>query len=129
YTGIDLTDSHNFYLLQLFDNFGRDHGSSTAWRLDGTYTFDGGPLKYVEAGVRYEDRSAESQSTNPSPRGFPFQTISAASVPGLEIVTPGDFFKGDAAVGVGRYATPIPNFLLNNTNVLRHLLGYQGEPA
>ena len=32
----------------------RDHGASTAFRLDGTYSLDGGILKSIQAGFRYE---------------------------------------------------------------------------
>lgn len=129
YTGIDLTSASNFDLLQLFDNYGRDHGDSTAAQLDATYTPSAGWLKSVAFGVRGEDRNAESQSTNPGSRGYPFQTIPVTSIPGLEDVTPTGFFKGDASTGVTRWATPNPNFLLDDTDQLRQLLGYSGEPA
>jgi TonB-dependent receptor len=133
YTGIDLTAANNFYLFQLFDNYGRDHGDSTAFRVDATYSLDKGIFKSVQAGFRYEDRTAESQSTNPSSVGYPFGAINASTIPGLETVTPGGFFQGDATVGVTRWATPDGNFLLDHTNVLRALLPapytHQGEPA
>ncbi len=129
YTGIDLTSPSNFDLLQLFDNYGRDHGQSTTGQLDANYTPSIEWLKSVSFGVRAEDRKAESQSTNPGSRGYPFQTIGTTSIPGLEEVTPTGFFKGDAAVGVTQWATPNPNFLLDDTDQLRALLGYSGEPA
>src|SRR5262249_45501598 len=128
YQGIDLKDGSNYSLFQLFDNYGRDHGDSTSFRVDGTYSFDGGFLKSIKTGFRYEDRTAESQSTNPSATGFPFGAVNAASIPGLETVTPGGFFQGDAAVGVTRWATPNSDFLLDHTNAVRSYLGYQGEP-
>jgi iron complex outermembrane receptor protein len=129
YTGADLDNPANYDLFQLFDDYDRDHGDSLAWSLDGTYTFDGGFLKYLKAGFRYENRTAESQSTNPSSHPYAFNSIPVTSIPGLETTTPGDFFEGDAQTGVRQWATPNPDFLLNNTNSLRALLGYQGEPA
>lgn len=129
YTGIDLTDPKNFDLLQLFDNYGRDHGESTAAQFDADYTPASGWLKSVKFGARLEDRKAESQSTNPGSRGYPFQTIGTTTIPGLEEVSPKNFFKGDATVGVTQYATPNPDFLLDHTDTLRALLGYSGEPA
>lgn len=129
YTGIDLTNPSNFDLLQLFDNYGRDHGQSTTAQLDANYTPSINWLKAVSFGVRAEDRKAESQSTNPGSRPYAFNSISVTTIPGLEEVTPTGFFKGDADVGVTRWATPNPNFLLDNTDQLRALLGYSGEPA
>jgi iron complex outermembrane receptor protein len=129
YTGINLEDPTNFNLFQLFDDHGRDDGASGAARIDGVYTFDNSILKSVEAGFRFARRTAESNSTNPSSTLYPFQSISAASIPGLEEVSPSGFFEGDAAVGVQRFATPNPNFLLNDTNTLRNLLGYNGARA
>ena len=131
YTGINLEDPTNFSLFQLFDNHGRDSGESITGRLDASYTFTNSPLKSIEAGFRGADRTAKSNSTNPSPQPYAFGAISAASIPGLEGVSPSGFFDGDAAVGVSRFATPNADFLLNSTNTLRALLPnpYQGPVA
>ena len=129
YTGINLKDPSNFDLLQLFDNYERDHGDSTAAQLDADYKPSSNWLKDVSFGVRAEDHKAASQSTNPGSNPYPFNTIPVTSVGGLDEVTPTGFFKGDATVGVTQWATPSPNFLLDDTDRLRSLLGYSGEPA
>ena len=129
YTGINLTSPSNYDLDQLFDNYERDHGDSTAAQLDADYKPSVEWLKDISFGIRAEDHKAASESTNPSATPYPFNTIPVTSIPGLDEVTPTGFFKGDAATGVTQWATPNPNFLLDDTDQLRALLGYSGEPA
>ncbi len=61
YGGMDMNDASKYNLYQFFDRYGRDTGSSTDFRADGTYTLDSdGLFKDFGFGIRSNKRKAES---------------------------------------------------------------------
>lgn len=88
--GVTNASSYNaaFYL----DDLSRARAKDKSGRIDAEYKFDDGILKSIKAGFRYSDRSNIASDT-----GYRYTQLS--SVPtDLEVVSLGDFFRGDASV-------------------------------
>ncbi|MRW86006.1 TonB-dependent receptor [Pseudoduganella sp. FT26W] len=115
YQGAGITDPSKIYLFQFFDRYGRDRGASTDWRADATYTPENeGLFKEFSAGVRFNDRSAESiKSLEGSVGALPGVTM--ASIPGLSCTTQ----TMSVNYGTPSWATPCASFLVNNTSIVR----------
>jgi len=114
YGGEDLNDPKNYNLDQLFDRYGHDHGSSTDWRADGTYTPDSdGLFKDFGFGVRAAKRSASSiksfEGSVPAPVG-----VSVTSLPGMTCTSQ---MRNDW--GTTSWYTPCASYLLNHTADVR----------
>jgi TonB-dependent receptor len=114
YGGMDLNDPSKYVFNALFDRYGRDTGSSTDWRADGTYTLqDESILKDLAFGVRTSQRKAESiKSFEGSVGALP--GVSASSVPGLNCTAE---MKNDW--GTKSWYTPCASYLISNTGDVR----------
>ncbi|QJD93765.1 TonB-dependent receptor [Duganella dendranthematis] len=114
YSGQDITNPANYRIDQLFDRYGHDHGSSTDWRADGTYTMaDEGLFKDFGFGVRAAKRTAASiksfEGTSVAPDGVP-----VTSLPGLNCTASMQNNWGTTA-----WYTPCASYLLTNTGAVR----------
>src|SRR6202008_244258 len=103
------------YLFQFFDRYGHDHGSSTDWRADATWTPESdGIFKEFTGGVRLNDRKADSiKSLEGSVGALPGVTM--ASIPGLSCTTQ----PFSANYGTPQWSTPCADFMVANTSVVR----------
>jgi TonB-dependent receptor len=115
YEAPGLNDPSKIYLFQFFDRYGKDHGSSTDWRADGTYTLDSdGLFKDVSFGVRFNDRKADSiKSLEGSVGALPGVTV--ASIPGLACTTQ----PFSVNYGTPKWVTPCADYMVGNTAVIR----------
>jgi TonB-dependent receptor len=114
YGGMDLNDPSKYTLSQLFDRYGHDHGSSTDWRADGTYTMpDEGLFKDFGFGVRAAKRTAASiksyEGSTPAPAG-----VSAASLQGMSCSA-----QMNNNWGTTSWYTPCADYLISNTAAVR----------
>ncbi|MBV7537685.1 TonB-dependent receptor [Duganella sp. sic0402] len=114
YGGMDLNDSKNYVFNALFDRYGRDTGSSTDWRADGSYSMqDDGFFKDFGFGVRAAKRKAESiKSFEGSTAALP--GVSASTLPGLNCTA--DMSNN---WGTTSWYTPCANYLISNTADVR----------
>ncbi len=123
YTGIDMTDAKNFFLVGLFDRYGHDAGASTDWRADSVFTPNSdGLLKEVSAGVRISSRSARSIKSFEGNASAPATNV--ATIPGLKCVTTplaGDY-------GLAKWFTPCANYLISDTGVIRQAVTGSSNP-
>src|SRR3546814_14993151 len=55
-----LADPSAWTVGELYDNADKSSGSAWTFRLDGKKDFDGGFLRQVKAGIRYDNRKAAS---------------------------------------------------------------------
>ncbi|TFW22788.1 TonB-dependent receptor [Duganella callida] len=114
YGGEDLNDPKNYTLDQLFDRYGRDHGSSTDWHADGTYTLqDDGFFKDFGFGVRANKRTAASiksfEGSVLAPTG-----VGVSTLPGM---TCNSQMQNDW--GTTSWYTPCASYLISNTADVR----------
>ncbi|RIA37114.1 TonB-dependent receptor [Hephaestia caeni] len=90
-----LADPSAWTVGELYDNADKSSGSAWTFRLDGKKDFDGGFLRQVKAGIRYDNRKAAS-----SVRGqdAPALNVPFTSLPeGAQYLNHG-FFNGRASV-------------------------------
>ncbi|NVM74271.1 TonB-dependent receptor [Duganella sp. SG902] len=114
YGGMDLNDPSKYTLSQLFDRYGHDHGSSTDWRADGTYTMqDEGFFKDFGFGVRAAKRTASSiksyEGSTPAPAG-----VAVTTLPGMTCTT-----QMQNNWGTTSWYTPCASYLISNTADVR----------
>jgi hypothetical protein len=94
----------------LFDRYGQDHGSSTDWRADGTYTMqDDGLFKDFGFGVRAAKRNAASIKSYEGSVA-PVGTVSAASLQGMSCTA-----QMQNNWGTTSWYTPCADYLISNT--------------
>jgi TonB-dependent receptor len=115
YQGAGLNDPSKIYLFQFFDRYGHDHGSSTDWRADLTWTPDSdGLFKEFSGGLRANDRKADSiKSLEGSVPATPGVTM--ASIPGLSCTTQ----PFSVNYGTPQWSTPCAGFMVANTGIVR----------
>ena len=116
YQGPGLNDPAKIYLFQFFDRYGHDHGSSTDWRADATWTPESeGIFKEFSGGVRVNDRKADSikslEGSIPAISG-----VTMASVPGLSCSTQ----PFSVNYGTPQWSTPCADFMVANTGIVRN---------
>jgi TonB-dependent receptor len=114
YSGQDISNPANYTFDQLFDRYGKDHGSSTDWRADGTYTLaDEGLFKDFGFGVRTSKRTASSiksyEGSVLAPAG-----IAVTSLPGLNCTASMNNNWGSTS-----WYTPCASYLISNTADVR----------
>jgi TonB-dependent receptor len=127
-TGVDYTNPANFNLQQLFDQWQRAHSVQYALRADLLYRLRNAFFKSLQFGVRYADRDVNYTSANGG-GDFQWAIAPASSVPGLGHLSPTDLFIGPNQINVRQWWSADPNFLLNNTDVIRKIFGHTlGEP-
>jgi TonB-dependent receptor len=124
YGGIDMANSSNANLFQLFDRYGNDKGSSTDFRADATWTPDGeGIFKDFSAGVRASNRSAESIKSFEGSVGAP-ANVKASTIPGLNCTVP----STSVNYGTQNWYTPCASYLLDNTGTVRQAVTDSANP-
>ncbi|HEV2272268.1 MAG TPA: TonB-dependent receptor, partial [Steroidobacteraceae bacterium] len=103
-------DNYYWAFTQDGEEFG--HGQEYAWREDAEYAFDHGFFKSIRAGLRWEDRSAETDLTEPG-SGYNWAAVSQTWMTPWEIPTLAYLNKFPAP-----YATyGFPNFFNGNATV------------
>jgi iron complex outermembrane receptor protein len=120
-----LTDPGAWTVGELYDNANRDEGSAWTFRLDARKDFDGGFLRQVKAGIRYDDRKASS-----SVRGqdAPALNVPFSSLPDGAIFRTDDFFNGRADVPTS-WIAPNGYYNLAHADEIRGLYRSSVDPG
>ena len=127
-TGVDYTNVANYHLQQLFDQWQREHSVQYALRADLLYRLRNAFFKSLQFGVRYADRDVNYTSANGG-GDFQWAIAAASSIPGLGHESPTNLFVGPGQINVRQWWSADPNFLLNDTDVIRKIFGHAlGEP-
>lgn len=117
-TGYDIKNPAAYNIENWFDNYGKQTGHSIDWRADMVYTApDDGLVREISAGIRYADRSAESNQSYGG-AAYPFIHSSVNSLPGLNGVSEPMAGGGPDYITTQWY-TPSASYLLNNTDKVR----------
>lgn len=127
-SGVDMTDPSNYTVRTLFDNHSLATSKQWAWRNDLRYDVDGNFLKALRVGTRYTHRNVDSQATTST--GYASDgTVTLADLSSDAYQTsPTGLVKG--ALGVGKYLTMDPDYLLKHTDTIRALFGRStSDPA
>lgn len=116
--GYDITNPAAYTIENWFDNYGKQTGTSVDWRADVVYTAPSDEfIREISAGVRYADRSAESNQSYGG-AAYPFTHTSVSTLPGLNGVSEKMAGGGPDYVTTQWY-TPSASYLLNNTDKVR----------
>ncbi|WP_192954798.1 TonB-dependent receptor [Gallaecimonas mangrovi] len=127
-SGTDLTSYDNVYTGTYFDGRSKSRGTAKTWRGDFTYYQPLGIVESWKFGARYDIHDAISDAYQVSSADEAWQ-IQADTIPGLLTLTPGGFTSGDNGSFPSQWVTADPDFLLDNTGLLRSTLtSYTGEP-
>lgn len=119
----DGTNLNNFLYRGLFQESLRADGDDLQSRIDVTYDFDGGFIKRLQAGVRYNDRSASRQRGDLY-RGEPFPFPRALGSLPVEFANIAPGFRGDDfAPGFRTYIQPVRDSIWDNVADLRVIAG------
>ena len=114
---------NNFLYRGLFQESLRAEGDDIQSRIDVTYDFDGGFIKRLQAGVRYDDRSASRQRGDLY-RGEPFPFPRALGSLPLDFANIAPGFRGDdSAPGFRTYIQPVRDSIWDNVADLRVIAG------
>ena len=117
-TGYDIKNPAAYNIENWFDNYGKQTGNSVDWRADVLYTApDDGLVREISAGIRYADRSAESNQSYGG-AAYPFIHSAVNSLPGLNGVSEPMAGGGPNYITTQWY-TPSASYLLNNTDKVR----------
>jgi iron complex outermembrane recepter protein len=128
-TGVNYDDPANYHLQQLFDQWQRAHSVQFAAKADLLYRLQNSFLKSLQFGVRYSDRDVNYTSANGG-GDFEWAIASASSVPNLGHLSPTNLFIGSNQINVRQWWSADPDFLLNNTDVIRQIFHHPlGAPA
>jgi TonB-dependent receptor len=116
--GYDITNPAAYNIENWFDNYGKQTGTSVDWRADIVYTAPSDEfIREISAGVRYADRSAESNQSYGG-AAYPFTHTSVSSLPGLNGVSE-PMADGGPDYITTQWYTPSASYLLNNTDKVR----------
>ncbi len=116
--GYDITNPAAYNIENWFDNYGKQTGTSVDWRADVVYTAPSDEfIREISAGVRYADRSAESNQSYGG-AAYPFTHTSVSTLPGLNGVSEAMADGGPDYITTQWY-TPSASYLLNNTDKVR----------
>jgi iron complex outermembrane recepter protein len=109
-----------FYLSGLFEPWSSAKATENAWRGDGVWTVDAGPLQDLQFGVRYADHTADYVSGN---NGY---TQPPNSVPNYNAAFPNTLCLVPGTSLAPSYLSTCLNSVLDNANQLR---AYYGLPS
>lgn len=125
-------DPSRFYLNGLFQTWSYVQGEENAWRGDGHFDFDSGPLESLQFGLRYADRTASAKGSievsTPPPGGAGTGDIVVNPNPDNQVVNrfpAADFFctkNGNDALHQD-WLTPCYDYLIDYADALRALYG------
>ena len=117
-SGYDIKNPAGYSIANWFDNYGKQTGNSVDWRADVVYTApDDGLIREISAGVRYADRSAESNQSYGG-AAYPFAASPVSSLPGLNGLSEPMAGGGPDYITTQWY-TPSASYLLENTDKVR----------
>ncbi|MCE9678504.1 TonB-dependent receptor [Shewanella sp. AS1] len=119
-----LTDVNAYTMGTMFDNSGKDTGDAITWTLDGDYALYAGMFETVDFGVRYNKRTAKSQSKDQSSGACSNNGAACvlADIDGLAYTTESGFYDNNAYVPNNWLSTD-GNWMINNIKYLRGLYG------
>ncbi len=116
--GYDITNPAAYTIENWFDNYGKQTGGAVDWRADVVYTAPSDEfIREISAGVRYADRSAESNQSYGG-AAYPFTHTSVSTLPGLNGVSE-PMAGGGLDYVTTQWYTPSASYLLNNTDKVR----------
>jgi len=116
--GYDITNPAAYTNEHWFDHYGKQTGTAVDWRADVVYTAPSDEfIREISAGVRFADRSAESNQSYGG-AAYPFVHTSVSTLPGLNGVSEKMAGGGPDYVTTQWY-TPSASYLLNNTDKVR----------
>lgn len=116
--GYDIKNPAAYNIENWFDNYGKQTGTSVDWRADVVYTAPSDEfIREISAGVRYADRSAESNQSYGG-AAYPFVHSSVSILPGLNGVSE-PMADGGPDYVTTQWYTPSASYLLNNTDKVR----------
>jgi TonB-dependent receptor len=116
--GYDITNPAGYTIENWFDNYGKQTGTSVDWRADVVYTAPSDEfIREISAGVRYADRSAESNQSYGG-AAYPFTHTPVSTLPGLNGISEAMADGGPDYITTQWY-TPSASYLLNNTDKVR----------
>jgi TonB-dependent receptor len=145
-------DSSNYHPTQLFDQWTRESSDEFDWKADATFTLSG-PLKSIQAGVRYANRYAQNaqdwggaiscysgtDQNGPNPAlvaspacngGLWFFNDVNAILPGMMTKNHGPFFEGEAGWGVRNWMNAGGDWMFDHVSQLRTAFGQPtSDPA
>jgi TonB-dependent receptor len=120
-TGYDIKDGRNYDIINWFDNYGTQKGTSLDWRADASWTpSQDGFFKELSFGVRYADRDAES-ITSYGGAAYPFAAKPTETLSGLDSISEAMATGGPDYV-MYQWYTPSRDYLLSNVDVVRKLV-------
>jgi TonB-dependent receptor len=116
--GYDIKNPAAYNIENWFDNYGKQTGGSVDWRADVVYTAPSDEfIREISAGVRYADRSAESNQSYGG-AAYPFTHTPVSSLPGLNGLSE-PMADGGPDYITTQWYTPSASYLLNNTDKVR----------
>jgi TonB-dependent receptor len=107
-----LADPANYYWAFTMEHQDRSHAGEWAFRQDAKYTFDNPVLRDIRFGVRFTDRDAVTENSNPS---YNWAAVSQTWQEGWDIS--GLAYLGDPRFSNGIQIHSFNNFFNNNTSV------------
>jgi TonB-dependent receptor len=115
--GAPQLQANSFYLSGLFEPWNMAQASENAWRGDGVWSMNFGPLKDLQFGVRYADHTADYIAGN---NGYTQPPMSVpnynAAFPNSQCLIPGTSLAPS-------YLSTCLNYVLNNADGLRSFYG------
>ena len=106
-----------FYLSGLFEPWNEAKASENAWRSDGVWSMNVGPLKDLQFGVRYADHTADYIAGN---NGY---TQPPTAVPNYNAAFPNSQCLIPGTPLAPSYLSTCLNYVLSNANQLRSFYG------
>ncbi|KQY34301.1 hypothetical protein ASD38_21380 [Caulobacter sp. Root487D2Y] len=117
-SGYDIKNPAAYNIENWFDNYGKQTGNSVDWRADVVYTAPSDEfIREISAGVRYADRSAESNQSYGG-AAYPFTHTPVSSLAGLNGLSE-PMADGGPDYITTQWYTPSASYLLNNTDKVR----------
>lgn len=110
-------NANSFYLSGLFEPWSTARAAENAFRTDGVWSFDFGPLKDLQFGIRYADHTADYIAGN---NGY---TNPPTSVPNYNAQFPNSLCLIPGATLAPSYLSTCLSYTLNNADKLRAFYG------
>ena len=115
--GAPQLNPNSFYLSGLFEPWNVAKADENAWRSDGVWSLNSGPLQDLQFGVRYADHKADYVAGN---NGY---TQPPTAVPNYNTAFPNSLCLVPGTSLAPSYLSTCLNYVLNNANQLRSFYG------
>jgi len=115
--GAPQLNPNSFYLSGLFEPWNQSKATENAWRGDGVWSLNAGPLQNLQFGLRYADHTADYISGN---NGY---TQPASPVPNYNAQFPNSLCLIPGTSLAPSYLSTCLNYVLDNANALRAFYG------